>query len=76
MDIKIDFPGGLRVDADLGGVVVQTDQPAPSGDGSAPTPFALFLASMGTCAGIFVLHFCKTRGIPTENIYIKQEDGP
>ena len=29
------------------------------GQGSAPTPFATFLASMGTCAGIYVLGFCK-----------------
>ncbi len=40
--------------------------------GSAPAPFGLFLASIGTCAGIYVLSFCKQRGLPTDNIRIIQ----
>lgn len=73
MDMIIDFPGGARVDAHYGPFDIMTDQP-PSGGGrgEAPTPFALFLASMGTCAGIYVLGFCKQRGLPTEGIRIKQ----
>jgi ribosomal protein S12 methylthiotransferase accessory factor len=66
-DIVISFPGGARVDADFGHLVVKTDQ-----DGSAPSPFALFLASLGTCAGIYVLSFCQQRGLPTEDIRIRQ----
>jgi putative redox protein len=38
------------------------------GGGSAPTPFWLFLASLGTCAGIYVLGFCRQRGLPTDGI--------
>ena len=50
-----------------------TDQPpAGGGKGEAPTPFALFLASMGTCAGIYVLGFCQQRGLPTAGIRIVQ----
>ena len=41
-------------------------------DGSAPPPFALFLASIGTCAGIYVLSFCKQRGLVTEGLAITQ----
>lgn len=67
MDMEIVFPGGLRVDAIMGDMVVETNQ-----DGSAPAPFGLFLASIGTCAGIYVLNFCKQRGLPTENIRIFQ----
>ncbi|HOA23673.1 MAG: OsmC family protein [Aggregatilineales bacterium] len=67
MEIEITFPGGLEVDANLGGMIIPTNQ-----DGTAPTPFALFLASIGTCAGIYVLNFCKQRGLPTENIRIVQ----
>jgi ribosomal protein S12 methylthiotransferase accessory factor len=75
MEMVIDFPGGARVDAHFGPYTVQTDQPpAGGGDGSAPTPFAVFLASMGTCAGIYVLGFCKQRGLPTEGIRIIQRD--
>jgi ribosomal protein S12 methylthiotransferase accessory factor len=32
----------------------------------------LFLASLGTCAGIYVLNFCRKRGISTEGIRILQ----
>ena len=67
MEIKIDFPGGDRVDAHFGGFTVGTDQPPAA---SAPSPFDLFLSSIGTCAGIYVLGFCKQRGLPTEGIQI------
>ena len=69
MEMQIDFPGGSRVDAHFRGFTVPTDQP-PSA--SAPMPFDLFLASIGTCAGIYVLGFCRQRGLPTENIRIIQ----
>ncbi len=65
MEMIIDFPGGSRVDAHFGPFTVQTDQPP---EASAPTPFATFLASIGTCAGIYVLGFCRQRGIPTEGL--------
>jgi ribosomal protein S12 methylthiotransferase accessory factor len=35
-------------------------------------PFDLFLASIGTCAGIYVLGFCQQRGISTDGIRIIQ----
>lgn len=69
MEMLIDFPGGARVDAHFGPHTVRTDQ--PPGD-SAPTPFAVFLASLGTCAGIYVLGFCQQRGLPTEGLRILQ----
>ncbi len=68
MEMEIKFPGGLQVDAVMGpGMVIETNQ-----DGSAPAPFGLFLASIGTCAGIYVLSFCQQRGLPTENVRIVQ----
>ena len=73
MEMEITFPGGARVDANFGGFTLKTDQPAQGGgDGSAPTPFATFLASIGTCAGIYVLGFCQQRGISTDGIRIVQ----
>jgi ribosomal protein S12 methylthiotransferase accessory factor len=73
MEMVINFPGGARVDASFGPFNVATDQPpAGGGQGSAPTPFALFLSSIGTCAGIYVLGFCNQRGLPTEGIRIIQ----
>ena len=73
MEMIVDFPGGARVDAHFGGFVVPTDQP-PSGGGqsSAPTPFATFLSTIGTCAGIYVLGFCRQRGISTEGVRLVQ----
>ncbi len=73
MEMVISFPGGARVDATFEGFTIPTDQPPTGGgEGSAPTPFAVFLSSIGTCAGIYVLGFCKQRGLPTEGIKILQ----
>ncbi len=73
MEMVIDFPGGDRVDAHFGPYTVMTDQPGPHGEpGVAPTPFLLFLSSIATCAGIYVLGFCKQRNLPTEGMHIIQ----
>jgi len=73
MEMLIDFPGGARVDAHFGPYTVMTDQPpAGGGSASAPAPYSLFLASIGTCAGIYVKSFCDNRNIPTEGIRIIQ----
>ncbi len=70
MEMTIELPGGDRVDARFGGLTVSTNQ-----DGSAPAPFDLFLASIGTCAGIYVSRFCRRRGIPTDGLRIRQRAG-
>jgi ribosomal protein S12 methylthiotransferase accessory factor len=69
MEMQIYFPGGKRVYADYGHFTIETDQPARGGgDDSAPAPFDLFLASVGTCAGIYALGFMQQRGIdPTDS---------
>ncbi len=72
MEMVIDFPGGAKVDAHFGSFTIPTDQPPPGGEASAPTPFEVFLASLGTCAGIYVLNFCRKRGIATEGMRIVQ----
>ncbi len=49
--------------------IVKTDQPqSEGGDGTAPEPYDLFLASIGTCAGVYIVYFCESRDIPTEDI--------
>jgi putative redox protein len=64
MEMKISFPGNLCVDAEFAGFTVHTDQPpSAGGDATGPTPFQLFLASIATCAGFYVLSFLKKRGI-------------
>jgi ribosomal protein S12 methylthiotransferase accessory factor len=69
MDMEITFPGGKKVDALYKGFTIRTDQPKHEGGGSEyPTPFDLFLASMGTCAGIYVLSFCQERNLPISGL--------
>jgi putative redox protein len=73
MEIKITFPGGEKVNAEIDSRIIATDQPLEGGgEGSAPTPFDYFLASLGTCAGIYVLSFCRHRQIATEGLALKQ----
>lgn len=73
MELKITFPGGRKVNAELGGRTIATDQPAEAGgEGSAPEPFALFAASIGTCAGLYALAFCQSRGLDTRGLAIRQ----
>ncbi len=70
-EMKVTFPGELRVEADYKGFVVKTDQPThEGGEGTALSPFDLFLVSLGTCAGYYVLAFCRQRKIPTDKAYV------
>jgi putative redox protein len=71
--MEITFDGGKVVTAHSHGHIIKTDQPINSGgQDSAPSPYELFLASIGTCAGIYVKSFCDNRKIPTDNIRIIQ----
>jgi putative redox protein len=68
-EIIVTLPTQRRIDAQVRGHVVHTDQPLDNGgEDVAPSPFELFLASLGTCAGIFVQGFCAKRGLSTEGI--------
>ena len=70
-DMEITFPGGKKVNAQWHGFEIKTDQPASGGgEGASPTPFDLFLASLGTCAGIFALGFIQSRGLSAEGLKI------
>jgi putative redox protein len=62
-EIKVTFPGGKRVDAEYKGFQIKTDQAVyAGGEGTAPQPFDLFLGSIATCAGFYVIAFCQNRG--------------
>jgi len=72
--MEITFDGGKVVTAHTHGHSIKTDQPLDNGGtDSAPAPFELFLASIGTCSGIYVKSFCDNRQIPTEGIKIIQK---
>jgi len=71
MEVTLD--GGKVITAHLNGKTIKTDQSVRNGGGgTAPEPFELFLASIGTCAGIYIKSFCDQREIPSENIRIMQ----
>lgn len=72
--MKITFEGKKKVVADYKGYHIVTDQPVQvGGEGSAPAPFDLFVASLGTCAGFYVRSFCDQRSIPTYGISLELE---
>lgn len=73
MKMTMAFPGGVAVDALFKGHVVHTDQPVPYGSDTAPAPFDLFLASIGTCMGFYALRFCQERSIPTDGLGLSLE---
>lgn len=72
-NMEVTLDGGKVVTAHINGKTIKTDQSVRNGGGgTAPEPFELFLASIGTCAGIYVKSFCDQRGIPAEGIKIIQ----
>jgi putative redox protein len=81
IEMKVSLGDDQKVTARWDDFEVKTDQPVSyGGEGTAPSPFELFLASLATCAAFYVLDFCRTREIPTEGVSLVQrlitsEDG-
>ena len=72
--VEVGFPGGKCIDAKIGGFTIRTDQSEKyGGSASAPEPFALFLASIATCAGIYAWNFCQSRDLSTEGIALRMD---
>jgi putative redox protein len=72
-DVIVTFPGGKRVDAQVGGHLIRTDQPeGVGGENSAPSPFLLFLSSLATCAGFYIVSFCQRRELSTDGLRLVQ----
>ncbi len=71
--MRITFPGGAKVAAQFRNHEIVTDQPADrGGEGTAMSPFDVFLASIGTCSGYFIAEFCRARGIPCNELELTQ----
>ena len=74
MSMEITFPGGVAVEAQFAGFTIRCDQPESAGGmNSAPSPFVLFLAALGNCAGYFTLRFCQERDLPTEGLKLTMD---
>ncbi len=72
--LRVQFPGGVTVEARYRGFSILTDQPQRhGGGGSAPPPFDLFLASIATCAGFYALQFLRKRDLPSDGLALSLE---
>ncbi len=71
--INITFAGNKKVDAHFRGFTLKSDQPvADGGENTAPSPLEIFLASIGMCAGFYIISFCQSRSISTSNMSMTQ----
>lgn len=67
--VTVDLKDNRKVDANIREFTIRTDQPlGDGGDNTAPSPFEYFLASLATCAGIYIKGFCMRRNIETDDI--------
>ncbi len=72
--MKVILGEGMKVDVLDGAFTIRTDQPVgANGEGTAPSPYQLFLASIAACAGFYVKRYCQTRGLSEEGITLTQE---
>lgn len=71
MSMNIRFAGERVVNAETKGFTITTDVPAELGGAvTAPSPVDLLLAGLGTCTSYYVLHFCRQREIPVDDIHL------
>ena len=71
MEFKVTLEGGKRVATRVGDHLIMTDQPTKHGGAdSAPAPYDLFIASIGTCAGFYIQSYCENKGIDSSGIEI------
>lgn len=75
MQVNVKFLDNLRLEASFDDFSIVADQPIRyKGDGTAPGPYDYFLASSALCAAYFVKVYCKARNIPTDDIFITQNN--
>ena len=71
-EIKIEFGEGKKLSAVNDDFRIDADMPVnEGGEGSAPDPMQLFLASLGTCAAHYTRKFCETRSLSLEGLELK-----
>ncbi|CCO25062.1 OsmC family protein [Maridesulfovibrio hydrothermalis] len=73
-EINVKFGEGKKLTAISDSFTINTDQSeADGGDGTAPTPLELFLASLATCAAHYARSFCDSRSISMDGMGLKVE---
>lgn len=70
-EVIMSFPGGRKVVAQVGGHTLLTDQPVEQGgENAGPSPYSLFIASIGACAGFYALTFFQKRELNLEGLQV------
>ncbi|MBK8047581.1 MAG: OsmC family protein [Anaerolineales bacterium] len=65
------YKGDMLFESKLGNHSILIDVPANMGGSDrAPTPPELFVASLGSCVGAFVAHYCNNAGIDTRDMSV------
>ncbi|KKR31818.1 MAG: hypothetical protein UT63_C0059G0001 [Candidatus Gottesmanbacteria bacterium GW2011_GWC2_39_8] len=71
MEMTISYKEGEKFIASCRGHEITIDQPLDNGGkDEGPTPPELFIASLGSCIGVYVLAYCKNAKINTEGMAI------
>lgn len=72
MEMEISFPKNQQVKVSWENYEITTDQLVKyGGDGEFPEPYKLFLASVASCGGYYLLKFCEARNIDHQKIKMK-----
>ena len=68
---EISYIGGMKFEARNRSHAVVIDQPQiVGGEDKGPTPPELFIDSLGSCIGVYVLAFCKNTGLNPDGMKI------
>jgi len=71
MKMEVHLQQGFLFQAICGGHKVLTDQPEKEGGtDQAMTPAEVFIASLGTCIGVYAVRFCRRHDLPTEGLKV------
>jgi len=72
MEIKVQYLGQSRFEAEARSHRVLCDQPpANGGADTGMTPPEFLLVSLGTCAGFYAAQYLKTRSLPAHGLEVK-----
>ena len=69
-EMVVTLDRGRRFVARVRGFQITSDQPAPAGADTAPTPAELLIASLGTCIGVRVATFVEQNEIKHDGFQV------
>ncbi len=71
MEMTVNYTGGMQFVAEVRGHAVTIDlPPAQKGRDTGPTPPELFIASLGSCIGVYVVGYLRAQELPCEGIRV------